>query len=284
MRIRLFTTAAMAVVAMASGVSSASAQTSTTDVSEIIVTGEKSNRSLQDTQTSVAVITPRRIEEEAIQTLSEVFNRMANISETYGASGVTIRGIANRGVTGGGDAPLATVYVDGAPMPSTTLAAGPTDAWDMQQIEVFRGPQSTLQGLNALAGAIVLRTREPTKDWDLRGRFMAADPYDVSVAVAGGGPIVEDQLAFRVSVEKRDSDGTIKNITRNAPEDPIDSLNARGKLLWTPAFAPNFKAQLGYTHFESEGGYQFVYARTDVPDYLDARVATDNRSTPPPCR
>jgi len=275
MRMRLLASAATAVLWMAGG--GAWAQTPATEVSEIVVTGEKSERSLQDTQTSVAVTTARRVEQEAVQTLSEVFNRTANVSETYGSSGVTIRGIANRGVSGGGDAPLSTVYIDGAPMPSTTLFSAPTDAWDVRQVEIFRGPQSTLQGLNALAGAIVLRTQEPTFDWDWRARVMIADPQDTSYAVAGGGPIVADQLAFRVSAEKRDSDGTIHNITRNAPEDPIDSLTVRGKLLLTPASLPGFKAQLGYTRFESHGAYQFVYAKTDVPNFYDARISDDNR-------
>ena len=75
-----------------------------TTVDEIIVTGEKTNRSLQDTPASVGVTTARRVEQEAIQTLAEVFQRTANVSETYGHQGFTIRGVANQGVSGGGNA------------------------------------------------------------------------------------------------------------------------------------------------------------------------------------
>jgi len=273
MRTQFLASAAVSVLWLAAN--QASAQT--TDLSEIIVTGEKSNRSLQDTQTSVAVITARRIEQEGVRTLGEIFNRTANVAETFGGSGVTIRGIANNGVTGGGDAPLSTVYIDGAPMPSTTLFSGPTDAWDVRQVEIFRGPQSTLQGLNALAGAIVLRTQEPTFDWDLRARLIVTDPQDTAYAIAGGGPIVADQLAFRVSAEKRDSDGTIHNVTRDAPEDPIDTLTVRAKLLMTPAQAPNLRAQVGYTRFESHGGYRLTYSDTNTPDFYENRTADNNR-------
>ncbi|OHT18730.1 TonB-dependent Receptor Plug Domain protein [Sphingomonas haloaromaticamans] len=107
---------------------------------EIIVTGEKSTRTLQQTPTSIAVVTPERIEKEALITIQDVYNRTANLSETYGAAGFTIRGVSNTGVGAGGQADAASVYVDGAPIPHWALYGGPTDMWDVQQVEVLRGP------------------------------------------------------------------------------------------------------------------------------------------------
>ncbi len=240
---------------------------------EIIVTGEKVARSLQETASSVAVTTDQRLEDENIQSLQEIIQRTANMAETYGASGFTIRGIANRGVSGGGDAPLATIYLDGAALPDGIIASGPTDTWDLGQVEIFRGPQSTLQGLNALAGAIVLRTQDPTFDWDLRGRAIRSSGDTTSFALASGGPLVADELAFRVAAEKRDSDNFIHNVTRDTPEEPLDSTLVRTKLLWTPQALPELEARLGYTHFKKEAGYTFTYASTAAPDYYDDRVA-----------
>lgn len=262
-------------MAAVSFVSPALAQTQEggTTLAEIVVTGEKTDRSLQDTPTSVGVVTARRVEQEAIQSLGEIFQRTANVSETYGHTGFTIRGVNNQGVSGGGDAALTTIYVDGAPLPPSVTFAGPTDAWDIQQVEIFRGPQSTLQGLNALAGSVVMRTVDPTFDWDLRARTIVADPEETAFAVAGGGPLIEDELAFRISAEKRDGDGFTHNVTQDAPEDPIDSLTVRGRLLWTPKSLPGFEARLGYTRFENDGGYLFVYTNTDVPDFYDNRQA-----------
>lgn len=262
-------------MAAVSFVSPALAQTQEggTTLAEIVVTGEKTDRSLQDTPTSVGVVTARRVEQEAIQSLGEIFQRTANVSETYGHTGFTIRGVNNQGVSGGGDAALTTIYVDGAPLPPSVTFSGPTDAWDIQQVEIFRGPQSTLQGLNALAGSVVMRTVDPTFDWDLRVRAIVADPEETAFAVAGGGPLIEDELAFRISAEKRDGDGFTHNVTQDAPEDPIDSLTVRGRLLWTPKSLPGFEARLGYTRFENDGGYLFVYTNTDVPDFYDNRQA-----------
>src|SRR5688572_4412478 len=107
---------------------------------EIVVTGEKTQRSLQDTVSSVAVITPRRVEEENLVTLQDVLQRTANVSETYGVAGFTIRGVANRGVTGGEGAALTTIFVDGAALPSALVQSAPTDMWDVTQVEILRGP------------------------------------------------------------------------------------------------------------------------------------------------
>lgn len=243
---------------------------------EIIVTGEKTERSLQETTSSVAVTTERRLEDENIQSVQEIYQRSANVAETYGASGFTIRGIANQGIGAGGDAPLATVYVDGTALPKEILAAAPTDTWDVQQVEIFRGPQSTLQGLNALAGAVVIRTRDPGMEWEVRGRASVAEYDTTQFAIAGGGPIVPGELAFRISVDKRDSDGFIRNITRNASEAPTDSLNLRAKLLLTPSTLPGFEARASYTRFESDAAYMFSYTDTTRPDFWDTRVNSAN--------
>jgi outer membrane receptor protein involved in Fe transport len=251
-------------------------QDAATQLEEIVVTGERYERSLQATTTSVAVTTARRIEQEAILSLQDVYNRTANVSETYGSSGFTIRGVAAQGVSGAGDAPLSTVYVDGAPLPTGLLFNGPTDTWDMQQIEILRGPQSTLQGLNALAGSVVLRTRDPGPNWEGAARLIVSDPREVGVAAAVGGPLIADELGLRLAVERRDGDGFTYNSTRDTPEDPVDRLTVRAKLLWTPSALPGLEARLGYTRFESSGGYRFVYTRTNLPDYWDNRVNTSD--------
>ena len=239
---------------------------------EIIVTGEKTDRTLQETTTSVSVTTNRRIAQENVLTIQDVYNRTANVSETFGASGFSIRGIDQRGVSSGGDAATATVFIDGAPVSQDVLSNGPTDMWDVAQVEIFRGPQSTIQGLNALAGAVHIRTQDPTFDWNLKGRALISSFDTTQFAVAGGGPLVPGELAFRVSAEKRDSDGYIRNITRDAPESGVDSTSIRGKLLWTPSALPDFEARLGYHHFETKGGYLFTYVDRSVGDYFDNRT------------
>lgn len=245
---------------------------STDQLTEIIVTGEKAARNLQETTASVGVVTAKRLADENVLTIQEIYQRTANVSETYGASGFSIRGIDQRGVSGGGDAATATVFVDGAPVQQDILSNGPTDMWDVAQVEIFRGPQSTIQGLNALAGAVHIRTQDPTFDWSVKGRALISSFDTTKFALAGGGPLVRDELAFRISAEKSDSEGYIQNPTRNAPENPVDSISLRGKLLWTPSALPDFEARLNYHHFETQGGYLFVYVDRSNGDYFETRT------------
>lgn len=241
-------------------------------IETITVRGEKTDRSIQDTTSSVAVTTALKIEQENLQSLDDILNRTANVSAMYGSRGFTIRGIADEA---GASNPLATIYLDGAALPSQIADAGPTDLWDIAQVEVMRGPQSTIQGENALAGAIVMRSAEPTMDWAAKARVQFSDPSDRRIAFAGGGPLIEDELAFRVALEKRDFDGYVHNITRNAPEDEVDALSARITLLWTPKALPGFSARLTHLRDDSEGPYMYVYSAIDQDDYYNNRI---NRS------
>lgn len=257
---------AWAGVASAQQLAAASAE----ENEEIIVVGEKTERSLQDTVSSVAVTTAERIEEENIQNLYDVIARTPNVTETYGPTGFSIRGITNNGY-GGGQGGLATVYVDGAPLPPDSLFAGPLNMWDVSQVEILRGPQSTLQGRNALAGTIIVRSQDPTFDWDLHGRTLWSDGDDVSFALAGGGPIIEDQLAFRVALEDRSSDGFIYNPTVNEDTNARDYFIGRIKFLLTPTALPDLEARFSYTRTDTDAAYLFMYSRTDTPDFWQNR-------------
>ena len=250
-----------------------------TAVEAIIVTGEKTSRTLQQTVSSVSVTTAGKIERENIQTLYDVVNRTANMSETYGKMGFTIRGVSNSNVSGGGTGGLATVYVDGAALPETAVFSGPLEMWDIGQVEVLRGPQSTLQGRNSLAGAVIIRSTDPTFDYHFRARATVASGDERSIAFAGGGPLIADQLAFRLAVEKKEADGFIDNPTRHEDADSIDNLSVRGKLLLTPTALPGLKVLATYAHNKRDSGYLFTYARTDTPDYYDHRVDYSNDPT-----
>jgi iron complex outermembrane recepter protein len=249
----------------------AQTNTSEPELEEVVVTGEKIDRSLQETATSVAVVTAKQIGQQNILRLQDIYDRTANVSETYGSAGFTIRGIANNGVSGAGSAPLATVYLDGAALPSSILYGAPTDMWDISQVEILRGPQSTLQGLNTLAGAVIMRTTDPGDTWNGRARVHATDEDDYIYSLAVGGPL-NDDFGVRLATEYRDFDGFIRNVTRGEPENPLESLNVRGVLTWQPSGLPDLEARLSYTHFERDGGYSFMYTDTRVPNFFDRRT------------
>jgi len=244
---------------------------------DIIVTGEKRPIPLEQTTTSIALLTADDTTDRSLRDLRQVYDQTANLAPVFGGSGFSIRGIANFGVTGSGEAATSTVYLDGMPLASTYLLAAPTQLWDVSQVEILRGPQSTIQGLNALAGAIVIKSAEPSfENWSGSARGILTSEPQSRLSAAAGGPISDGQLALRVSADAFSRDGYIRNITRNTAEDSEHSAVLKARLAWRPAWFDSFEARLGAIHAERKGPYFTVYARTDVPDFLNNRVATDN--------
>ena len=200
----------------------------------IVVQGTKFEQSLMETPDSVSVVTAEEIEREPLADLYDIVERIPNVTAAFGEQGFAIRGVDQRGVGGGGSGLTITTYVDDAPLGNQTTFFGPTGSWDVQQIEVFRGPQSTNFGRNALAGAIYIRTRDPEFDYDFRARAEIAEEETYQISAAGGGAIIDDRLAFRLSGDYRESDGFITNTFLGEPADATELSNIRGKLLFTP--------------------------------------------------
>ncbi|MFT3727856.1 MAG: TonB-dependent receptor [Terricaulis sp.] len=248
------------------------------EAEEIIVTGEKIDRSLQDTPTSVQVVTARDIERQSLVDVYDALARTANVTSTFDDTGFTIRGISNSNVTGVGTGDLATVYLDGSPLPQSALA-GPLDLWDVSQVEILRGPQSTLQGRNALAGAVIINTTDPTFDWSGKARAILTDEdAERRYALAFGGPIVADQVAFRIAAEHSRADGLITNVTRHDDEAGLRSGDMiRGKLLITPTAAPDLRIVASWLHDRHANGVDYTLGLPGSD--WDHRLTAGNRPT-----
>ncbi|MEO1657575.1 MAG: TonB-dependent receptor [Pseudomonadota bacterium] len=214
-------------------------------VDQIVVYGTKQERSLEDVTASVNVTTAEEILREPIVDLYDVINRIPNVSPAFGRQGFSIRGVDQRGTAGNGA--TLTVYVDDSPLSNQTTFFGPLDSWDLQQVEVYRGPQSTNFGRNALAGAIYVRTQDPTYEWDLRARGEYGNNGVYQGAIAVGGPIIDDKLAFRFSANYRESDGFITNTFLNEEADATELETYRLKLLVEPTSSLKVITTSSYT-------------------------------------
>ncbi|NQY41422.1 MAG: TonB-dependent receptor [Henriciella sp.] len=242
----------------------------------VIVTGQKIDRSLQDTPESVAVVTQLDIQTQNINDLADAISRTANIATRFDDRGFSIRGISNENVSGAGFSDLATIYVDGAPISRDAVRGGPLNIWDIEQIEFLRGPQSTLQGRNALAGAIVINTAEPTYDWQGRARaVVSSSEEEQRFGAAFGGPIVDDQVAFRLGAEISETNGLVENTFLGGFEDENETLNIRGKVLIEPNAIPDLEVRLSYTHDDRKFGE--TIALFDIDDANDNRQIPNNR-------
>ncbi|PZU14707.1 MAG: TonB-dependent receptor [Sphingobium sp.] len=248
---------------------------SSTDNSDIIVTGQKTNRTLQETPASVAVVTSESIANQNLLNVYDILERTPNLAVDGNKTTFSIRGIDAFNVSGGGDGALASVYLDGAVMPRTALTAGPLDLYDIAQVEVFRGPQSTVQGRNALAGAVIIRTTDPGYEWSGRFRALMTDKDGQRrVGAAIGGPLVDGQVAFRLAGEISRADGLIHNVTTHKDADRRESETVRAKLLLTPDILPGLRVVATFMHDRHRRG--MFYSEFDAPYNRRDRIATED--------
>ncbi|MEM9014512.1 MAG: TonB-dependent receptor [Pseudomonadota bacterium] len=251
---------------------------------EIIVTGEKRNRTLQDTQASVAVINEEAIRNLGIQSFRDAFRLSANVLDAdWSDAGFILRGVNSEGLTPGGS-PLAALYVDGAQQTVQGARRGARGAWDVSQIEIYRGPQSTLSGRAALAGAIYVTTNEPTYDWEVQANLLFGTKETIQGGVAFGGPLVEDQVAFRIAAEyqSEESDldfGDYERYARFAEFVDDEYYQVRGKLLVEPNGLPGWRGLLTYSYAADSPHYDDI-AGPGLGFEYDERRGDLNASTP----
>ncbi|MDK1290477.1 TonB-dependent receptor [Pseudoalteromonas umbrosa] len=236
------------------------------ELEKIVVTGQKIDRSLQETPTSVAVLTAAKMDKENIQDFYDITMRTPNVSGDP-STGYRIRGIDSYTITGGGNGGLARIYIDGAALSEDMTAAGAFSTWDLQQVEVLRGPQSTLQGRSALAGAVIVKTRDAEHDPSGKARIIYGQNGEQQAAVAFGGSLIEDELAFRVAAQHKQRDGDIYNPVLNKTMDDKESDFVRVNLAYTPSAMTALTARLSYSQFSSENGTLFQSSESSDQNY-----------------
>lgn len=228
---------------------------------EVVVRGERSPRALQQTASSVVVLTAEDLAaRNALASVDDVLADIANLQVGSGGEGVAIRGQDSTGALRdlsaslGGTRPRVTVQVDGRPLSYFEYVFGTTSVWDLSQIEVFRSPQTTTQGRNSIAGAIFMETESPQYQWQSRGRVLAGNYGARRVSLAVTGPLVDGQLAFRAAADyhrKRTSSDMLDGVV-DAELDHEEAGSARFKLLAEPAALPGLRLEAIYMHGRSE--------------------------------
>jgi outer membrane receptor protein involved in Fe transport len=220
------------------------------DAQTVTITGEKVRRDRQQTYSSVGVLTGRDLEDLGIADVRSAIRLLPNVNSSpsnNGNNGITIRGVNSEGLgePTGNPRPLMALVVDGAVQSFNGVRRGARGLWDAEQVEVFRGPQSALQGRGALAGAVMIRTRDPSFTWEGALNAVAGIDHQREAAFMLSGPILGRELAFRVATETINEQ---HGITYGDPrlEDLDDGRHRalRAKLLWKPAALPGFTLKL----------------------------------------
>ena len=227
----------------------------------IIVTGERVKRSLKDTSSSVKVFDQRDLDRMAApDRINQVLQLVPNLLVPTSRDTPVIRGQIGVGVLQGlpaflgGARPRTAMQIDGRTVTFNELVNSTEGLWDVDRVEVFRSPQTTTQGVNSIAGAIFIHTADPTYDYEGRARVIGGDWERRQASGLVSGPIIDDQLAFRVS---GDVYRAHPSTTMFGPIDGVD-LNVdrywttRAKLLAEPHALPGLRVLTIYAHTHAQ--------------------------------
>ncbi|EKG2483560.1 TonB-dependent siderophore receptor [Vibrio vulnificus] len=229
----------------------------------VVVIGEKTERTIYDTSSSVQVFDQETIDNTPGATeIDDLLQLIPNMVDSgQGNSMPTVRGIDGSGPSVGGLAsfagtsPRLNMSIDGRSLTYSEIAFGPRSLWDMQQVEVYLGPQSYIQGGNSSAGAIVMKTNDPTHHFESAVKAGIGERNYSQTAAMISAPIIQDELAFRLSFDqqKRDSFVDLASYEPAGDAKKIEMNSVRGKLLYEPSALAGFKTTLGVSHMDSRG-------------------------------
>ena len=245
-RSRVLHGALVALFAVAAGAQSDEAQDSEDDadqdgggyIEEILVTGERGEQRSLDRAMTVTGFNAGMIEEFGIQNTDDlevlVPGLQVGVRSHAGKNEdghLVMRGVANdRRVNFFQDSSVA-VYIDGVYTPvSYGLDAG---MFDVERIEVARGPQGTTGGKTAIAGSVSFVTKKPTDEWDMVASAEFTDQASQRFNVAFGGPIADSGFSYRLAVGRLTGDGLIENVGVGPDAGEPDQLQYAPQLRFT---------------------------------------------------
>ena len=201
---------------------------------EIVVTARRKAENIQDVPGSITALTDETLRKAGVERVEDFIGLTPGVTLVNAAEAGDTQ-VNIRGINGARDAENSFAFIiDGVLY--TNPAAFNREYTDLQQIEVFKGPQGAIYGRNAAAGAIIVTTKTPGND--LSGEMTISLAEDDTVLAKGSlsGPIVEDRLYYRISGDYRETDGFYRNsFLGDTPTiDAFESYNINGRLVFTP--------------------------------------------------
>ena len=232
---------------------------------EVVVTARKRSETLFESPISVRAFTESEIRATGIQTPQDFVDLTPNVTlvqtQSTGNSFLNIRGISSAR----NSELAAAVIIDGV------LLSNPTQLnqqlYDIQQIEVLRGPQGALYGRNAIGGAITISTKEPGDEHEGEIRVGAESAPGYSVKGFVGGPLNDDgTLKYRIAGSYMDNDGYLDNVYLGEEADPYKDTSLRARLDWDISETLTTDFRVSYSKLESQAFYFVLDADADDTD------------------
>lgn len=221
---------------------------------EIVVTAEFRDTSLLNQAASTSVTDAATIAARAAQHLEEILALAPNVNLSGGSSRARyyqIRGVGERSQFVEPLNPSVGLLVNGIDF--SGLGAVGT-LFDAEQVEILRGPQGTLHGANALAGLINIRTAPPEADHAARLRATVGDYGERTAGLSITGPILDEKLMYRASINQHRSDGYIDNaFLGRSDTNNLDEFSSQLHLRWLPG--ERHRVDVNLMHINVDNGY-----------------------------
>lgn len=258
--VRLSLVAGTAVVLVSTDVLASQAMADN-ELDEIVVTARKRDESFRDVPVTESVFTASTIEAAGIQKPGDFIAMVPNMTlvETQNAGNafVVLRGISQAR----NSEPSVAVLVDG--VLETNPAQFNQELFDIQQIEVLKGPQGALYGRNAIGGAILIATREPSDETEGSVKLGVGNGASKRFQAGVTGPVgASETLKYRASFNYFDTDGHLPSTFLGGKADPAKNYSGRARLSWTPSEVFSGDLRVAYDKLETRALY-FVIPRDD---------------------
>jgi iron complex outermembrane receptor protein len=224
-------------------------------IEEIVVIARYRSENLGDVPDSITAFTAADIDAHRIERVNRVASLTPNLrfsdDQEVGVSTLIIRGVRQNRGTG---QPPVSFRVDGVSATNNLLTT--QDLFDIESIEVLRGPQGALYGRNAIGGAILVSTRQPSDVPEYGLRFSVSEGDDYVLGASASGPIGDDSTLYRASLRIQDRAGQLENAYLDgAKVDFKEAVLFRGRLLFQPSDRWSIAVTGQYADQEGGSGY-----------------------------
>lgn len=248
-----------------------------TQIEEVVVTAQKRSEEFSKVPLSISVADGETLEEAASTRLTDFADYIPGLALTNlggpGTGAITLRGLSATGAT-----PMVGTYIDDTPFgPTSGWAAGTTFGldlfpYDLERVEVLRGPQGTLYGANSMGGILKYVTKKPNLS-AVSGR-LGAEVLDIAQAGDLGWslrgtidlPLIVDQMAIRISAYEQDTPGYV-DAPRIGASDVGETKQKGVRLtwLWEPTDQLSVRAGAMYQELTADGRSQVKLDATWSP-------------------
>jgi iron complex outermembrane receptor protein len=232
---------------------------------EVVVTARMRSESLAESPVSVKAFTESDIRSSGIQTPQDFVDLTPNVTlvqtQSTGNSFLNIRGISSAR----NSELAAAVVIDGV------LLSNPSQLnqqlFDIEQVEVLRGPQGAIYGRNAIGGAITITTKAPGDEHEGEIRIGAESAPGWSVKGYVGGPLSDDgSVKYRLAGSYMDNDGYIDNAYLGEEADPYKDTSMRARLNWDVSDRLSTDFRVSYSKLETQAFYFIIDVEADDTD------------------